>query len=72
MRPALLAKGITGRLTLWDGNTGRPRTIIDIERAARLTVEKGPYGPRFVKHRTVVAPSPESEGDGHLVPEEAA
>jgi hypothetical protein len=29
---ALLAKGITGRLTLCDGKTGRPRTIIDIKR----------------------------------------
>ena len=31
---ALVAKGITGELTLLDGKTGIPRTIIDIERAA--------------------------------------
>ena len=32
---ALLARGYTGKLTLCDGKTGIPRTIIDIERAAR-------------------------------------
>ena len=39
---ALLAKGITGMLTMLDGKTGRPRTIIDIEQAARLCVKEGP------------------------------
>ena len=39
---ALVAKGITGKLTMLDGKTGKPRTVIDIERAARLTVEEGP------------------------------
>jgi hypothetical protein len=34
----LLAKGITGKLTLCDGKTGIPRTIIDIEKAAKLSV----------------------------------
>jgi hypothetical protein len=47
---ALLAMGITGKLTLLDGKTGKPRTIIDIEKAARLTTEEGPRGPRFVKY----------------------
>ncbi len=51
---ALLAKGITGKLTMLDGKTGKPRTIVDIERAARLTVEEGPNGPRFVKYRKSV------------------
>src|SRR5262245_9907142 len=51
---ALLAQGITGKLTLCDGKTGRPRAIIDIEKAAKLTVEEGPHGPHFVRHRTVV------------------
>ena len=37
---ALVAKGITGELTLLDGKTGKPRTIIDIEGAARLTLEE--------------------------------
>jgi hypothetical protein len=63
-----------GQLHMLDGKTGIPRTIIDIERAAKLTVEEGPHGPRFVKHRTVAdrASSPESDAGGDLVPEEAA
>jgi hypothetical protein len=44
---ALLARGVTGRLTLLDGKTGRPRTILDIEKAAGLTVREGPL--RFVE-----------------------
>jgi hypothetical protein len=37
---ALLARGITGKLTMLDANTGKPRTIIDIERAAHLTMSE--------------------------------
>jgi hypothetical protein len=33
---ALLAKGITGKLVMCDGKTGIPRTIINIEKAAKL------------------------------------
>jgi hypothetical protein len=45
---ALLAKGITGKLTMLDGKTGRPRTIIDIVKAARLRVtEESRNGLRF-------------------------
>jgi hypothetical protein len=50
---ALLALGHTGKLTLCDGKTGKPRTIIGIERAARLTTEEGPNGPRFRRFRAV-------------------
>jgi hypothetical protein len=50
---ALLARGYTGQLHMLDGKTGQPRTIIDIERAARLTVEEGPKGPRFRRFRGV-------------------
>ena len=39
---ALLAKGITGKLTMLDGRTGIPRTIIDIEKAAGLCTKEGP------------------------------
>ena len=39
---ALLAKGLSGKLTLLDGKTGKPRTIIDIEKATKLSVEEGP------------------------------
>ena len=44
---ALLAKGITGKLTLCDGKTGAPRTVINIERAAKLATKEGPL--RFEK-----------------------
>ena len=36
---ALLAKGITGKLTILDAITGEPRTIIDIEKAAKLRTD---------------------------------
>jgi hypothetical protein len=55
---ALLAKGFTGKLTLLDGKTGRPRTIVNIEKAARLSTEEGPRGPRFVKCRKSVVERP--------------
>jgi hypothetical protein len=46
----LLAKGITGQLTMLDSKTGKPRTSIDIEKAAKLTVlENERSSPRFVK-----------------------
>jgi hypothetical protein len=47
---ALLARGLTGKVTMLDANTGMPRTIIDIEKAAKLTVEENSsYGPRVRK-----------------------
>ena len=48
---ALLAKGIAGKLTMLDGKTGKPRTIIDIEKAAKLAVEETGTIPRFRKYR---------------------
>jgi hypothetical protein len=48
---SLLTKGITGKLTLLDGKTGKPRTVIDIEKAARLTVEETGSVPGFRKYR---------------------
>ena len=47
---ALVAKGVTGKLTMLDGKTGVPRTIIDIEGAAKLrVVEESVNGLRFRK-----------------------
>jgi len=44
---ALLDRGHSGKVTMLDGATGKPRTIIDIEKAATVrTVETGTY-PRF-------------------------
>ena len=65
---ALVAKGITGKLTMLDGKTGRPRTIIDIEKAARLTVEETGGVPRFRKYRQRGG----SEGYGAEEPAEVA
>ena len=70
---ALVAKGITGKLTLLDGKTGKPRTVIDIERAAKLTAEEGPCAPRLRKWRGVCGRegySPE-EGSGGITMEAA-
>jgi hypothetical protein len=50
---ALVAKGITGKLTMLNGKTGKPRTIIDIEKAALLTAEEGRDAPRFRRFRGV-------------------
>ena len=44
-------QGIIGKLSLCDGKTGKPRTIIDIEGAAKLTVEAAAGAPRFRKYR---------------------
>ena len=37
---ALFARGITGRLVMCDGKTGIPRTVINIEKAAKLTAPR--------------------------------
>src|SRR5262249_28483886 len=37
---ALLAKGISGTVTVLDGASGRPRCIVNIEAAAKLTVRE--------------------------------
>jgi hypothetical protein len=47
----LEARGYSGTVTMLDGMTGRPRTIINIATAAKLSAEEGPNGPRFVKYR---------------------
>jgi len=58
---ALLARGITGKLTMLDGKTGRPRTVIDIERAAQLCVKEGPL--RFAPYESRPDRSPTAEGN---------
>lgn len=48
---ALLARGITGKVTLVDGATGKPRTLIDIEKAAKLrTAKSSDRRSRFVPY----------------------
>lgn len=49
---ALLARGIHGTIAIYEDKTGKPRTFVKIEKAARLTVrEDRSVGPRFVKWR---------------------
>jgi hypothetical protein len=64
---ALVAMGITGKLTLCDGKTGIHRTIIDIEKAARLTVEETGAYPRFRKYRERGGSKPSSPETGREV-----
>ena len=64
---ALRARGITGKLTLLDGKTGRPRLMIDIEKMAGLKVEEGPHGPRFVKYRKQSVVDRPAAGEDALV-----
>jgi hypothetical protein len=66
---ALLAKGITGELTMLDGKTGKPRTIIHIEKAAQLCVKEGPL--RFAPYsgrpdRSQTAETDEPEGSARV------
>jgi hypothetical protein len=62
---ALPAKGITGKLTFVDANTGKSRTIIDIEEAAKLTMsEESRDGLRIRKYRESPdsrAPAPDDD-----------
>jgi hypothetical protein len=47
---ALLTRGIEGVVEVIDGITGKPRSQVNIETAANLTVEEGRrIGPRFIK-----------------------
>ena len=58
---ALLARGHTGTVTLLDGTTGKPRTIINIEKAAKVrTVETGTC-PRFRRIETYAESPPAAE-----------
>ena len=58
---AMLARGHKGRVTLLDGATGKPRTIINIEKAAKVrTVETGTYA-RFRCIETCAESPPAAE-----------
>src|SRR5512147_2521358 len=58
---ALLARGHTGTVTMLDGATGKPRTIIKIEKVAKVrTVETGTY-PRFRRIETCAESPPAAE-----------
>src|ERR1700674_1238733 len=48
---ALLARGIRGVVEIRDSVTGKARTLVNIERAAALTVEDGDCALRVVTYR---------------------
>jgi len=64
---ALLARGLTGKVTMLDAKTGKPRTVIDIAKAAELCVsEESRDGLRIRKYRgspDSTPPTAEDEGD---------
>jgi hypothetical protein len=65
---ALLARGITGKLTMLDGKTGGPQTIIDIEEAAGLiTSQENRDGLRFRKPPRATDNSPPSPETGSVM-----
>jgi hypothetical protein len=68
---ALLVKGFTGQLTMLDGKSGKPRTIIDIEKAAMLRSVETANAPRFRRNETCAespqtAETDEAEGQARL------
>jgi hypothetical protein len=70
---ALLAKGITGKLTLLDGKTGRPRLTLDIERCDKLTVREDRHrGPCFVQWKPMPSDAQERDEGEPSTGEEAA
>jgi hypothetical protein len=53
---ALLSKGITGRLETWRKDKPYPCMILDIEKAAGLTIqETDKHGPRLVSWRPYIS-----------------
>ena len=65
---ALLARGITGTVMVQDANTGKHRTTVNVEKAAKLRTEEGPYGPRFVRLGETVVERPHAGEDDLVVP----
>ena len=64
---ALLAEGIVGTVMVMGANTGKHRTTVDIEAAAKLRTEEGPYGPRFVTFRETVVERPHTGEEDYWV-----
>ena len=65
----LLARGLTGKVTLYDGNTGKPRTLMDIEKAAKVCVtEESRDGLRVRKYRESPDSGSPAGEEGLVVP----
>jgi len=66
---ALLARGLTGKVTMLDANTGKPRTTIDIAKAAELCVsEESRDGLRIRKYRGSPDSTPPAAEDEAVLP----
>ena len=61
---ALKARGYTGMVDMLDGATGRLRSIINIEKAARLTVKEGPLRFEAIQSRPEASYSSEEASVG--------
>jgi hypothetical protein len=68
----LLARGIKGPLTFLDATSGKPRVIVDIEKAAKLTVREDRRGMSFVKYRPMPADAHRSTDSPSQTAEEAS
>lgn len=58
----LAAQGLTGDVELWRRDGAGPAMVLDIEKAAKLTVSEGDFGLRVVEW----APMPVGQGDDDL------
>jgi hypothetical protein len=63
---ALLAKGITGMVKVFDANTGKHRTTVNIEKAAKLRVKEGPL--RFGSYEETLPEQPYTGEEDLIVP----
>jgi hypothetical protein len=52
----LLSRGITGKVMVLDANTGKHRSTVDIEKAAKVSAVESLCGPKFVKWRPLERP----------------
>jgi hypothetical protein len=68
---ALLARGFTGFVTMLD-ESGRPRSRINIEKAAGLCTKEGPHGPYFAKAEQTLSDRPPTAGSDDGAGEVAA
>jgi hypothetical protein len=64
---ALQARGITDKVTIYDGNTAEPRTTINIERAAKLITTEGRGTVHFEKVRQTIDSAPDSHEEPEVV-----
>jgi hypothetical protein len=60
---ALLARGLTGKVTIFDGVTDKPQTIVNIENAAKWCVGSNLDRYRWTSKESGNSSPPAAEGD---------